>query len=139
MKERIPGKLRGDVADLVRSQWWVRCLLATEHDLLGMVLRAVMAVPTVNPPWFGPSAVIDNKGIVLTNYVDERNKMHFATAVCHIEDLVNNLRSLCDTLQISDVQAHALFNQVKGWIKIDARPETEQPEDRIPIEYRTTH
>ena len=41
--------------------------------------------------------------------------------------------------QLKDVEAHALFSQVRAWIKTDARPETEQPEDRIPIEYRTVH
>lgn len=136
MKERIPDNLRVEVADLVRSQWWVRCLLASEDDQLGLILRAVMGMPTLSPPWLGPSAIIDDKGIVLSNYVDSNNKMHFAAVVCHVDDLVDNLRALVDMLQISDVQAHALFAQVKAWIKSDARPETEQAEDRVPIEYR---
>jgi hypothetical protein len=136
MKEQIPEHLRIEVADLVRSQWWVQCLLVTENDQLGLILRAAMGVPTVDPPWLGPSAIIDDNGIVLSNYVDEQNKMHFAAVVCHIDDLVANLRRLCDGLQLSDTFAHALFGQVKAWIKTDARPETEQPEDRVPIEYR---
>lgn len=139
MTERIPPRLREEVASMVRQQWWVRCLLATEQDQLGLILRAVMGVPTNNPPWLGPSAIIDQNGFVLSNYVDESNKMHFAAAVCHVDDLVDNLRALCDTLKISDVQAHALFSQVKGWIKSDARPTTEQAEDRVPIEYRRVH
>ena len=129
--------LRVEVADRVRSLWWARALLATENDQLGLILRAVMGMPTRDPPWLGPSAIIDQQGIVLSNYVDSANKKHFAAVVCHVDDLVDNLRGLCDSLQISDVQAHALFHQVKGWIKSDARPETEQAEDRIPIEYRT--
>lgn len=139
MKQRIPDKLRTEVAELVGSTWWARCLLMTEEDQLGLILRAVMALPTNNPPWLGPSAIIDNKGIVLSNYVDANNKRHFAAAICHIDDLVANLRRLCDALHLSDIHAHALFAQVRGWIKSDARPATEQPEDRIPIEYRTTH
>lgn len=138
-KERIPDNLRVEVADLVLSRWWVQALLATEHDQLGLILRAVMGIPTNDPPWLGPSAIIDQKGIVLANYVDKDNRQHFAAVVCHIEDLVNNLRELCNTLQMKDVEAHALFSQVRAWIKTDARPETEQPEDRIPIEYRTVH
>lgn len=137
MKQATPDKLRIEVAELFRSQWWVQCLLATERDQLGLILRAVMAKPTDNPPWLGPSAIIDDKGIVLSNYVDSFNKMHFAAVVCHVDDLVDNLRSLCDQLQLSDVHAHALFHQVKGWIKSDARPTSEQAEDRVPIEYRT--
>lgn len=137
MKQQIPDKLRKDVAALVGSQWWVRCLLATEEDQLGLILRAVMAKPTLSPPWLGPSAIIDPRGIVLSNYVDANNKRHFAAAVCHIDDLVNNLRRLCDSLSLSDVHAHALFDMVKQWIKSDARPHTEQSEDRVPIEYRT--
>ncbi len=136
MKEQIPEKLREDVADMVRQTWWCQVLLATEHELLGLVLRAVMGIPTLNPPWLGPSAIIDDKGVVLSNFVDTDNRMHFAAVVCHIDDLVANLRRLCDALQLPDVQAHALFVQVKGWIKTDARPHTEQPEDRVPIEYR---
>lgn len=139
MRERIPDRLRGEVAALVRSCWWVQCLLQTEHDKLGMILRAVMAKPTISPPWFGPSAIIDDKGIVLTNYVDESNRAHVGVVVCHIDDLVNNLRRLCDTLGISDVHANALFSQVRGWIKEDARPHTQQANDRVPIEYRRTH
>lgn len=136
MREHIPEKLRTEVAELVGSQWWARALLISEHDQLGLILRAVMGVPTNLPPWFGPSAIIDQNGIVLSNYVDARNKFHFAATVCHIDDLVNNLRRLCDTLAISDVEAHALFAQVRGWIKEDARPHTEQASDRVPIEYR---
>ncbi len=136
MGEPIPERLRVEVADLVRSRWWVQCLLATEEDQLGLILRAVMGVPTNDPPWLGPSAIIDDKGVVLSNYVDEQNKMHFAAVVCHIDDLVANLRQLCDGLQLGDTYAHALFGQVKGWIKSDARPEAEQAEDRVPLEYR---
>lgn len=136
MRQAIPDKLRVEVADMVKSQWWVRALLITEEDQLGLILRAVMGIPTNNPPWLGPSAIIDQKGIVLSNYVDANNKRHFASTVCHIDDLVSNLRRLCDHLQLSDIHAHALFAQVKAWIKSDARPETEQSEDRIPLEYR---
>jgi hypothetical protein len=137
MREHIPDKLRVEVADMVGSLWWTRALLATESDQLGLILRAVMGIPTNNPPWLGPSAIIDQNGIVLSNYVDAQNKRHFAAAVCHINDLVSNLRRLCDTLSLSDVHAHALFSQVRGWIKEDARPSTEQAEDRVPIEWRT--
>jgi len=137
MKQAIPDKLRTEVAELVGSTWWCRALLMTETDQLGLILRAVMAKPTLDPPWLGPSAIIDQNGIVLSNYVDSSNHMNFAAAICHIDDLVSNLRRLCDTLGLGDVHAHALFSQVRSWIKSDARPETEQPEDRIPIEYRT--
>lgn len=137
MREHIPDKLRAEVADIFASQWWARCLLMTESDQLGLILRAVMGIPTNNPPWLGPSAIIDQKGIVLSNYVDGNNQRTFAAAICHIDDLVSNLRRLCDTLGLSDVHAHALFGQVRGWIKTDARPTTEQAEDRVPIEYRT--
>jgi hypothetical protein len=137
MREHIPDKLRVEVAELVRGRYWVQALLATEHDQLGLILRAAFAIPTNNPPWLGPSAIIDQNGIVLSNYVDGNNKRHFAAAVCHIDDLVSNLRRLCDTLGLSDVHAHALFSQVRGWIKEDARPSTEQAEDRVPIEWRT--
>ena len=139
MKEKIPPHLRNEVADMVRQQWWVQCLLRTEHDHLGLILRAVMGIPTLSPPWLGPSAIIDDKGIVMSNYVDAGNKMHFAAVVCHIDDLIANLRNLVDGMAMPDIQAHALFAQVKAWIKADARPETEQPEDRVPIEYRRIH
>ena len=136
MAEHIPASIRKEVADLVRQQWWVRCLLATEEDRLGLILRAATGIPTEAPPWLGPSAIIDRQGVVLSNYVDEANHMHFAAAVCHVDDLVGNLRGLVDQLQLTDIQAHALFSQVKAWVKTDARPETEQPEDRVPLEYR---
>lgn len=139
MREHIPDKLRAEVADMVGSLWWTKCLLLTESDQLGLILRAAMGIPTNNPPWLGPSAIIDQKGIVLSNYVDASNRRTFAAAICHIDDLVSNLRRLCDTLGLSDVHAHALFAQVKGWIKTDARPHTEQAEDRVPIEYRAVH
>lgn len=134
--KQIPDKVRAEVAAFVASQWWARALLATERDQLGLILRAVLGKPTNAPPWLGPSAIIDTHGRVLSNFVDERNHSHFAVTVCHIDDLVANLRRLCDALSLSDVHAHALFAAVRAWIKSDARPETEQPEDRVPIEYR---
>jgi hypothetical protein len=137
--KKIPDKLRREVAGMVGSLWWTRCLLSTEHDQLGLILRAVMAKPTLNPPWLGPSAIIDEQGIVLSNYVDEKNKMHFAWPVCHIDDLLDNLRRLCDSLKLSDVHANALFDMVRQWIKSDARPTSEQPEDRVPLEWRAKH
>lgn len=137
MREHIPDKLRAEVAAMVGSTWWARALLISEHDQLGLILRAAMGIPTNAPPWLGPSAIIDQNGIVLSNYVDTNNKRTFAAAICHINDLVSNLRRLCDTLAISDVHAHALFAQVRGWIKEDARPHTEQANDRVPLEYRT--
>ena len=139
MRERIPDKLRNEVAGMLLGTWWVQCLLATEEGKLGMILRAAFAKPTLNPPWYGPSAIIDDKGIVLTNYVDSQNHMHFAEPICSIDELLGNLRRLCDALKLSDTDAYALFEMVKQWVKSDARPETEQPEDRIPIEYRTKH
>ena len=136
MGEPVPERLREEVAAIYREQWWVKCLLATENDKLGLILRAVMGMPTNDPPWLGPSAIIDQQGMVLSNWVDESNHMHFASGVCTIDELVQNLRGLVDHLQLSFDEATRLFTQVRGWIKSDARPETEQAEDRIPIEYR---
>lgn len=133
-----PQSLREEVAAIYRSRWWVKVLLETEHDRLGLILRAVLAKPTNDAPWLGPSAIVDDKGMVLSNWVDEHNHCHFAAGVCTIEDLVGNLRRLCDSLQFSQAEADELFAKVRGWIKVDARPWTEQPEDRIPVEYRRT-
>lgn len=132
----IPPQLRKEVADIYLSRWWVKVLLATEQDKLGLVLRAAMAFPSESPPWLGPSAIIDDKGMVLSNWVDEHNHMHFAAAVCTIDELVGNARRLCDALKLNRAEAEALFAKLREWIKNDARPTTEQPEDRIPIEYR---
>ncbi len=38
MKEKIPDKLRTEVAELVLAQWWVQILLATEEDHLGLIV-----------------------------------------------------------------------------------------------------
>lgn len=132
----IPPALRKEVADLVLERWWVRALLATEKDRLGLVLRAVFALPTNSAPWLGPSAIVDDKGMVLSNWVDEHNHRHFAAGVCTLEDLIGNLRRLCDTLGFTQMEAEMLFAKVRQWITIDCRPASEQPEDRIPIEYR---
>lgn len=129
-------KLRSEVAELYRNQWWVRCLLASEHDQLGLILRAAMAIPSKEPPWLGPSAIIDQDGTVLANYVDERNKMKFAAIVGHIDDVLGNLRELANVLQLPTHEAEALFASVRAWIKSDARPDTEQAEDRVPADQR---
>ena len=131
-----PPELREEIAADFRQRWWVRCLLETEHDRLGLILRAVMGLPTDDAPWLGPSAIVDAHGMILSNWVDEHNHMHFAAGVCTVDDLVGNLRRLVDALQLSRDEADALFAQVRAWIKVDARPHTEQPEDRIPIEFR---
>jgi hypothetical protein len=132
----VPEHLRVEVAEMLRSNWRVKALLATEDGRLGVILRAVLACPTNDPPWLGPSAIVDRAGIVLSNWVDEHNHRHFAAAVCTLEDLVNNCRSLCEALSFTDAEANALFFALRAWIKVDARPATEQPEDRIPLEYR---
>jgi hypothetical protein len=108
----------------------------TDSELLPLILRAVLACPLEDPPWFGPSAIIDDKGIVLTNYVDANHKFHLGVAICHIDDLVANLRRMCDAMNAEDAQAALLFRQVRDWIRSDARPTSEQAEDRVPIEYR---
>ena len=132
----VPPALRKEVAEIFRGQWWVRALLATEHDKLGLILRAAMAKPTEDPPWLGPSAIVDPNGMVLSNWVDEHNHMTFAVAVCTLEELVNHARDLCDQLRFTQLEAAALFATLRQWVTVDARPETEQPEDRVPLEYR---
>ena len=135
-QQPIPPELRTEVADIYLQQWWAQVLLATEEDRLGLILRAVMAIPSADPPWLGPSAIIDDKGMVLSNWVDESNRMHFAAAVCTIKELVDNLRRVCDQCDLSAGDAEKLFDMVRRWIRVDARPNTEQPEDRVPLEYR---
>jgi hypothetical protein len=120
---------------IYRSRAWVRALLATENDKLGLILRAAMAKPTKDPPWLGPSAITDHEGMILSNWVDEHNKFHFAAGVCTVEELVDNLRRLCDSLRLSQEEAESIFLPVRQWITI--RNDTpEKPEDRVPIEYR---
>lgn len=118
--------------------WWVRCLLATESDKLGLVLRAAMAKPTLDPPWLGPSAIIDREGIVLSNYVDRlgQRKPIVGFPVCGIDELLDNCRRLADQLALTQAQTEALFDMIRQWIKSDARPTSEQAEDRIPAELR---
>lgn len=138
MAERVPEHLREEVAEIYRSLWWVKCLLATEQDRLGLILRAICALPTEKPPWLGPSAIIDEGGRVLSNWVDEHNHFHLAAVVCHIDDLLNNLRDLAAQLQLSHTETEALFAQVRCWIKSDARPiDGNAVEDRIPARDRT--
>ena len=126
------------LAEAYREQWWVRVLLACEHDKLGLILRAALMLPTQDPPWLGPSAIISEDGYVLSNYVDEHNRMQFAARVCTVQELVDNLCRMCESLALEETESKRLFEAVRQWIKLDARPNTEQPEDRVPEEYRRT-
>ena len=135
----IPKQLREDVAAIYLSRWWVKALLATQDDKLGLILRAAFACPTVDPPWLGPTAIIDDAGAVLSNWVDASNRMTFAAAVCTLQELVDNARDLCERLNFTQAEAEALFQRLRQWITIDARPKSEQAEDRIPLEAYVLH
>ena len=136
LREPIPPELRADVAAMYRSRWWVKALLITEHDKLGLILRAAFAKPTVHPPWLGPTAIVDRDGMVLSNWVDDKQRMTFAAAVCTLQELVDNCRELCNDLKFTQMEANMLFDHLRQWITIDARPKSEQAEDRVPLEYR---
>ena len=55
-----------------------------------------------------------------------------------MQELVDNLCRMCESLALEETESKRLFEAVRQWIKLDARPNTEQPEDRVPEEYRRT-
>ena len=134
-KNPVPRALREEVADLLLSRWFVRALLATENDRLGLILRAALEMPTVDPPWLGPSAILNDDGLIRSNWVDEHQVITVGAVVCTLEDLLGNCRRLCDQLAFTQTEADMLFGKLRQWIK-DFRTTGQTAEDRVPIEYR---
>ena len=137
----VPEALRKEVAELLLTRWWVRALLATEEDRLGVILRTCLMKQlrelTPGVAVAGAAAILNDGpdgGIIRTNWWDGR-RMHFAAVICSLDDLLGNCRRLCDQLQFTQLEAEALFGALREWIK-DFRTTGETAEDRVPIEYR---
>lgn len=126
--------------EMLRASWQYRVLIAAEHaegenpqDPLFRILTAAIALPTDRPPWCGPSAIITESGLVVCNFVDAAGKQHGPTAMCHLDDLVSNLRRLCDEIHFGQREVDAVFAALRRWITHDNRPEAvAQKEARLP-------
>lgn len=145
---------RVELADDLRTRWWVRALLATEQDKLGCILRAAMNKQQGDADHeqtlvsFGPKAIIlddtapenggiqtDGSGIVWTNVLVPGGLVARTSPVCTLAQLVGAMQRLIDQLEFVSWEADALAAMVRAWIHSDQRKNAgNRPEDRLPVD-----
>ncbi len=113
--------------DLNASGWRYRAVNATRGNqtMLGCILLAVINRPAKNPPWFGPTCVINPEGVVLSNFVDRHNTMHVALPVCTVPELVDEFRRLADTCNMTDSERQEMVDELRKWVSVDYRADPE--------------
>lgn len=110
--------------ELERSGWRWRAVEATRGGTtkLGTILLcAVLRQPPPRPPWFGPSCIITDTGLVVSNFVDRNNVQKGPTVVCPIQELIDNFRGLADHLRLEAADREEMFSELRKWVAVDAR------------------
>lgn len=117
-----------DRIEAARQSWVYRAIEATRGNQtqLGCILLSVIGKPCKSPPWFGPTCVITEDGIVIANFVDRHNTMHEARMVCDVADLVMNFRGLMEHIHASDAEIKDCFDQVRKWVAKDYRADHDE-------------
>lgn len=92
------------------------------------IVRTVDGTPEAGP-WarsigaFGPSAVIDGRGRLLTNYChppcDKPPKVGYP--IGQVDNVATLLSGVCDGLGFSQAEVEQVFARFKAWIKTDVR------------------
>lgn len=138
---------RQRLAELFLAQWWVRCLLATEHDMLGAVLRTVAGKLDTSQAVFGPRCTIlddsdpindslpfpkDGSGVVWTNVLEANSILPAAPKpVFTTKRFAGAVQKLVDDLELTATEAGALVALVQQWVGTDWRLDAGNlPEDR---------
>lgn len=147
---------REDFAELFRKQYWVRALLAAEHELpMGPILRSATGIlPGLTTArvlvTYGPKCVLldddaeecsalpwkkDGSGVVWTNVLRPGSvEPAHPEPICTVKRLVQHMQALVDRLQLTHDEADRLAALIVGWIGSDNRslPGVSTVDDRIP-------
>lgn len=140
---------RRQLSELFLSKWWVKALLATEHDILGAILRSAMGIlPKAEPlVVFGPKCVLlddlapecsalpfakDGSGVVWCNVLEVGALEAVTKPICTVKDMVGAVRNLVDDLEFNIDEVTALLRLITAWIGNDNRSQAMSVEDRVP-------
>ena len=105
--------------------------VATEIEAAGgnstpkLVLEAIFGATTgeaIRGPAYGPFAVINEDGLIVTEYIDKHQALYEIDAFESVEQLRGNLNRLADAANLADGERIELFEQARLWIKADFRP-----------------
>lgn len=131
---------KSDRAEIARSIWWIRALLATERDKLGCVLRFVMNKqqgdakhPQVLDAYVSRCTILDDtapenagvykdgSGVVWCNVARPNGLAAKTEPVFTVKQWVGNIQRLVDALDLNAEEAFALVDVNKQWIRHDYR------------------
>jgi hypothetical protein len=129
--------LRGEAAEMLLGQWWVRALLATENDTLGAILRAATGLQSKRLVVFGPRCTIlddsdeknqdlwltkDGTGVVWCNVL-RPGALGPASPepICTAGQFARAVQTLIDNLDLSREEAEALVKVCQAWVGTDWR------------------
>lgn len=117
-----------DRIEAARQSWQYRAIEATKGNQtkLGCILLSVIGKPCKSPPWFGPTCVVTEEGLVIANYVDRLNTMHEARIVCELAELVSNFRGLAEHINASDTDIVEMFDLLRKWVAKDFRADHDE-------------
>jgi hypothetical protein len=144
---------KSDRAEIARSIWWIRALLATEQDKLGCVLRFVMNKqqgdakhPQVLDAYLSRATILDDtasenigypkdgSGVVWCNVGRPGALKGTTEPVFTVREWAGNIQRLVDTLDLNEEEAFALVDSCKQFIRHDYRKGLDVMglDDRIP-------
>jgi hypothetical protein len=101
---------------------------ATQNGTPLLVLEAIFG-KTYGPgphkgPCYGPFAVINEDGLIVTEYIDKHQALVEIDVFSSVQEFVDNLRRLADAANLTQDEATELAEQARLWIKADYRPES---------------
>lgn len=107
-----------------RATWQYKAIAATRGNQtqLGCILIAVMQRSAQHGcPRFGQRCIITSDGYVMARFQDRERIMHESALVCHVQELIDNLRGLAEHLDLSREDREAMFGEVRKWVETDHR------------------
>lgn len=116
-------------------KWRAITITRGNQSRLGAVLLATLGKHTENPPWFGPSAVIDDNGNVFSNFVDRHNSDAAPAFIGTVEEVVSNFNGLADAINATDQEREEMFAGLRQWISKDARAMRESADTLRPTSH----
>lgn len=102
-------------------KYWVVEATRGNQTMLGAVIIAVLGRTPKNPPFFNVWATIDAEGVIRAGFVARNGLQYHDFPICHVRDLGVELNRLADHCKLDDAQRAALFEEVRKWVRSDAR------------------
>lgn len=106
-----------------RATWQYRAIqrLRGNQTITGCILLSALGRVASNPPTMGLHAVIDENGVLHTDFVDKYRVVHEALPICEAAIMAEAFKRVADELQFTDAETIAMFTEVRRWVSKDLR------------------